>query len=47
VPLTHRLARIALWVGGVALFVFVLDLLGVPAGDWIHVRRQGAGRVLL
>lgn len=35
-PLTHRLARIALWVGGVALFVFVLDLLGVPAGDWIR-----------
>jgi len=36
VPLTHRLARIALWVGGVALFIFVLDLLGVPAGDWIR-----------
>jgi uncharacterized membrane protein YbhN (UPF0104 family) len=36
VPLTHRLVRIALWVGGVALFIFVLDLLGVPAGDWIR-----------
>jgi uncharacterized membrane protein YbhN (UPF0104 family) len=32
VPLTHRLARIALWVGGIALFILVLDLLGVPAG---------------
>jgi uncharacterized membrane protein YbhN (UPF0104 family) len=35
-PLSRRLGRIALWLGGVALFVFVLDLLGVPAGDWIR-----------
>jgi hypothetical protein len=35
-PLARRLQRIALWVGGVALLVFVLDLLGVPAGDWIR-----------
>ncbi|HEX5711782.1 MAG TPA: lysylphosphatidylglycerol synthase domain-containing protein [Solirubrobacterales bacterium] len=34
-PLWRRLARIALWIGGVALLVFVLDLLGVPAGEWI------------
>lgn len=34
-PLTRRLARIAAWVGGVALLVFVLDLLGVPVRDWI------------
>lgn len=42
-PLTHRLARIALWVGGVALFIFVLDLFGVPAGDWIRdlIRKVG------
>ncbi len=32
----RRLIRIAIWVGGVALLVFVLDLLGVPASDWIH-----------
>jgi uncharacterized membrane protein YbhN (UPF0104 family) len=31
----QRLARIALWVGGVALAVAVLDLLGVPASAWI------------
>jgi uncharacterized membrane protein YbhN (UPF0104 family) len=30
------LARIAIWVGGVALFLFVLDLLGIPAADWIR-----------
>ena len=35
-PLTRRLARIGFWIGGVALVIFVLDLLGVPAGDWIH-----------
>ncbi len=31
----HRLARIATWVGGVAVLVFVLDLLGIPVGDWL------------
>ncbi len=35
-PLSRRLTRIAVWIGGVALLIFVLDLLGVPAGDWIH-----------
>jgi hypothetical protein len=27
--------RIALWVGGVALAIFLLDLAGVPVRDWI------------
>lgn len=31
-----RLARIGLWVGGVALGIFVLDLLGIPVDDWIR-----------
>jgi uncharacterized membrane protein YbhN (UPF0104 family) len=35
-PLAHRLVRIGTWIGGVTLFIFVLDLLGVPAGDWIR-----------
>jgi uncharacterized membrane protein YbhN (UPF0104 family) len=35
-PLSRRLARIGTWIGGVALTIFVLDLLGVPAGDWIR-----------
>ncbi len=35
-PLSRRLVRIGAWIGGVALFIFVLDLLGVPAGDWIR-----------
>jgi uncharacterized membrane protein YbhN (UPF0104 family) len=33
--LSRRLGRIALWVGGSALAVFVLDLLGIPVDDWI------------
>ncbi len=35
-PLTRRLARIAIWVGGVALVVLVLDLLGVPVSGWLR-----------
>jgi uncharacterized membrane protein YbhN (UPF0104 family) len=35
-PLARRLARIAAWIGGVALLLFLLDLLGVPAGEWIR-----------
>ncbi len=34
-PLSRRLARIALWVGGSAIAVFVLDQLGIPVDDWI------------
>ncbi len=32
----RRLLRAALWVGGVALAVFLLDLVGVPVGEWIR-----------
>lgn len=35
-PLSRRLARIAIWIGGVAALIFALNLLGVPAGDWIR-----------
>lgn len=35
-PLGRRLARIAIWIGGVVLLIAVLDLLGVPASDWIR-----------
>ncbi len=34
-PLGRRLARIALWVAGVAALLYVLDLLGIPVADWI------------
>ncbi|MBS1887245.1 MAG: UPF0104 family protein [Actinobacteria bacterium] len=34
-PPSRRLARIALWVGGTALAIFVLDLLGIPVREWI------------
>src|SRR3954451_24690026 len=33
--LLARLTRIGIWVGGVALLIFVLDLLGIPVSDWI------------
>jgi uncharacterized membrane protein YbhN (UPF0104 family) len=46
-PLGRRLARIAAWVGGVALLIFVLDLLGVPAGDWIRELLRKVGEVPL
>jgi uncharacterized membrane protein YbhN (UPF0104 family) len=35
-PILARLARIAVWVGGVALVLFILNLLGVPVADWIR-----------
>ncbi len=44
-PPTRRLARIAIWIGGVALFLFVLDLLGVPASDWIRDLFRKVGEV--
>src|SRR5882757_7443742 len=34
--LIARLTRIVIWVGGVALLIFVLGLLGIPVGDWIR-----------
>ena len=34
-PLSRRLTRIALWIGGSALAIFVLDRLGIPVDDWI------------
>src|SRR5262249_22048968 len=30
-----RLLRIGLWVGGIALVIFILDLLGIPVSAWI------------
>jgi uncharacterized membrane protein YbhN (UPF0104 family) len=34
--LTARLTRIAIWVVGIVALILVLDLLGVPVGDWIR-----------
>lgn len=44
-PLSRRLTRIALWIGGVALAIFVLDLLGVPVDDWIDELVDKLGEV--
>jgi uncharacterized membrane protein YbhN (UPF0104 family) len=35
-PILGRIVRIAVWVAGVALVLFVLDLIGVPVSDWIR-----------
>jgi uncharacterized membrane protein YbhN (UPF0104 family) len=34
--LLARLTRITIWVGGAALVILVLDLLGIPVSDWIR-----------
>ena len=34
--LASRLIRIALWVGGITALILVLEVLGVPVGDWIR-----------
>ncbi|HET6997791.1 MAG TPA: lysylphosphatidylglycerol synthase domain-containing protein [Solirubrobacterales bacterium] len=44
-PLVRRLARIVAWIGGVALLIFVLDLLGVPAEEWIRDLFRKVGEV--
>jgi uncharacterized membrane protein YbhN (UPF0104 family) len=31
----RRIARITIWIGGFALAIFLLDLVGVPVSDWI------------
>jgi uncharacterized membrane protein YbhN (UPF0104 family) len=43
--LPRRLARIAIWVGGVAAVIAVLDLLGVPASEWIDDLIDKVGEV--
>jgi uncharacterized membrane protein YbhN (UPF0104 family) len=35
-PVLVRVERIAAWLAGIALVLFVLDQLGVPVSDWIH-----------
>jgi len=44
-PLSRRLTRIAAWIAGVALLIFILDLLGIPAGDWIRELFRKVGEV--
>src|SRR5512144_2545666 len=34
--LVARLVRVAIWVGGLALLIFVLDLVGIPVSEWIR-----------
>ena len=41
----RRIARIAIWVGGVALTIFVLDLLGIPVREWIDELFRKLGEI--
>src|SRR6476659_9014837 len=43
--LVSRLTRIAIWVAGIAILILVLDLLGVPVGDWIRALLKNIGEV--
>jgi uncharacterized membrane protein YbhN (UPF0104 family) len=43
--LPRRLARVAAWIGGVILLLGVLELLGVPALDWIRDLFDKVGQV--
>jgi uncharacterized membrane protein YbhN (UPF0104 family) len=45
--LPRRLARVAAWIGGVILLLAVLELLGVPALDWIRDLFDKVGQVPL
>lgn len=44
-PFTRRLGRIAIWIGGVALLLGLLELLGVPAFAWIDDLLDKVGEV--
>jgi hypothetical protein len=43
--LPRRLGRVAAWIGGVILLLGVLELLGVPALDWIRDLFDKVGQV--
>ncbi|MFN8164454.1 MAG: hypothetical protein U0R26_11645 [Solirubrobacterales bacterium] len=43
--LSRRLVRIALWVGGSALAIFVLDQLGIPIDNWIDELLDKLGEI--
>ncbi|MBS1895046.1 MAG: UPF0104 family protein [Actinobacteria bacterium] len=40
-----RLRRIALWIAGTALAIFVLDLLGIPVHEWIDELFRKLGEI--
>lgn len=44
-PLSRRLTRVALWVGGSALAIYLLDLLGIPVDDWIAELFEKLGEI--
>jgi hypothetical protein len=43
--LPQRLLRVAIWIGGVALILFLLNLAGIPASVWIRDLFHKVGEV--
>lgn len=41
----RRIARITIWIGGVALAIFLLDLLGIPVDEWIDALFDKLGEI--
>jgi len=42
---SHRLTRTTLWLVAIALGIFILELLGVPVGDWLRRLLHKLGEV--
>ena len=41
----RRIARITIWIGGVALGIVLLDLVGIPVDDWIDALFEKLGEI--
>jgi glycosyltransferase 2 family protein len=41
----RRIARTTIWIGGVALAIFLLDLAGIPVDDWIDALFDKLGEI--
>jgi uncharacterized membrane protein YbhN (UPF0104 family) len=35
-PIHRRLLKVGIWLGALALFFFICNLLGIPVGDWLQ-----------
>lgn len=44
-PLSRRLARVAIWIGGIALLFCLLELLGLPAFAWVRDLLDKVGEI--
>ena len=44
-PLSRRLARVAIWIGGIALLFCLLELLGLPVFAWVRDLLDKVGEI--